>query len=105
MLFAYSIEFSRFMSYAYQLVCVAAYFMKVYECFSFPIALTWDADSTKLLDEGVKNQSIVLFPKGNPIPSEKVLIFLISSTFSVDVVLVDVTCLQAATRISTYTVN
>jgi hypothetical protein len=99
MLFIDSIASSCFMSNAYQLVCVAAFFIKVCESFPFSIALSWEVDSPVLLNDEVEIKRTVIFPKGNAIPNEKVVTFYGFRTFSIDV-----NYLQATTRISTYKV-
>lgn len=79
--------------------------LKVNESFPFSIALSWKATASEG-QNGVadNNQSTIVFPKGNPIPSVKALTFYRSGTFTVDVLYADVSELQAPGKISTYTV-
>lgn len=77
--------------------------LKVNENFPFTISLTWKSDAQ---NGSVDNQqSTVVFPKGNPIPSVKALTFYRSGTFSVDVVYADASEIQGQAKISTYTVR
>lgn len=81
-------------------------FLKVQESFPFPIALTWKGSAQDSQNGGVENQqSSIVFPKGNPIPSMKALTFYRAGTFTVDVQYADVSELQAPPKISTYTVK
>lgn len=50
-------------------------------------------------------QMSVVFPKGNPFPSVKVLTFYRPTTFSIDVMYADSSELQGHGKISTYTVS
>ena len=72
------------------------------EYFPFSIGLSWKGVAP---DEGAveKQQTSIVFPKGNPIPSLKTLIIYKPATFSVDAQYVDATC--SSPLISTYTVN
>jgi heat shock 70kDa protein 4 len=72
---------------------------QVNDGFPFSIALSWNGDS-----QNTPQQTLV-FPKGNAIPSTKVLTFFKSSTFEVDVLYVDPNGLQIPQKISTYTVS
>ena len=76
------------------------FFFKVNENFPFPIALSWAALDAQ---NGVvdNQQSTVVFPKGNPIPSTKALTFYRSRSFTIDVQYADVGELQASVKIST----
>lgn len=79
--------------------------LKVNESFPFPIALSWKGAAADSQNGGAENQqSTVVFPKGNPIPSIKALTFYRSGTFSIDVQYADVSELGAPAKISTYTV-
>ncbi|KAM7471738.1 hypothetical protein LguiA_009921 [Lonicera macranthoides] len=79
---------------------------EVNECFPFPIALSWKGTAPDAHNGPVENQqSTIVFPKGNPIPSVKALTFFRSSTFTVDVQYADVSELQAPAKISTYTIG
>lgn len=80
--------------------------MKVNESFPFSISLSWKGSAPEAQNETVDNQqSTVVFPKGNPIPSVKALTFYRSGTFTVDVQYADVSELQAPAKISSYTVS
>lgn len=79
--------------------------LKVNESFPFPIALSWKGAAPDTQNGASDNQqSTIVFPKGNQIPSVKALTFYRSGTFSVDVQYADVGELQAPAKISTYTV-
>ncbi|KAI3525056.1 hypothetical protein L1887_03727 [Cichorium endivia] len=79
---------------------------QVQESFPFPIALTWQGSSQDSQNGNVENQqSTIVFPKGNPIPSVKALTFYRAGTYSVDVQYADVSELQAPAKISTYTIG
>lgn len=74
------------------------------EIFPFSIALSWKGSGPDTQNGGA-DQTTLVFPKGNPIPSIKALTFYRSGTFSVDVQYADVCDLQAPAKISTYTVR
>ena len=75
------------------------------ESFPFAIALSWKGSAPDAQNGAADNQqSTIVFPKGNPIPSVKALTFYRSGTFTVDVHYADVSELQAPAKISTYTV-
>ncbi|XP_072999298.1 heat shock 70 kDa protein 15-like [Typha latifolia] len=79
---------------------------QVHESFPFPIALSWKGSAPDSQSGATENQqSTVVFPKGNSIPSVKALTFFRSSTFAVDVVYADVGDLQVPEKISTYTIG
>ncbi|XP_072964556.1 heat shock 70 kDa protein 15-like [Typha angustifolia] len=79
---------------------------QVHESFPFPIALSWKGSAPDSQNGATENQqSTVVFPKGNSIPSVKALTFFRSSTFAVDVVYADVGDLQVPEKISTYTIG
>lgn len=79
--------------------------MKVNENFPFSIALSWKGAAPEAQNGTADNQqSTIIFPRGNPIPSVKAMTFYRSGTFSVDVQYIDVSELQAPAKISTYTV-
>lgn len=82
------------------------YDVKVNESFPFSISLAWKGSGPDAQDSGTNNQqSSLVFPKGNPIPSIKALTFYRSGTFSIDAQYSDVSGLQTPARISTYTVS
>ncbi|KAL2234747.1 heat shock 70 kDa protein 14 [Sesamum indicum] len=79
---------------------------QVTESFPFPIALSWKVPASDAQNGSTDNQqSTVVFPKGNPIPSVKALTFYRSGTFTLDVQYADVSELQAPAKISTYTIG
>lgn len=79
---------------------------QVHDIFPFSIALSWKGSATDAQNGAVENQqSTIVFPKGNPLPSIKALTFYRSGTFSVDVQYSDVTELQLPAKISTYTIG
>ncbi|CAN6442203.1 unnamed protein product [Victoria cruziana] len=79
---------------------------QVNESFPFPIALSWKGAAPDTETGNLEQQqSTVVFPKGNPIPSVKALTFYRNSTFEVDVVYADVSEVQSLAKISTYTVG
>ncbi|KAE9467759.1 hypothetical protein C3L33_00276, partial [Rhododendron williamsianum] len=79
---------------------------QVNESFPFPIALSWKGAAPDTENGGADNQqSIIVIPKGNPIPSIKATTFSRSGTFTIDVQYGDVSELQAPAKISTYTIG
>ncbi|CAD5194191.1 unnamed protein product [Musa acuminata subsp. malaccensis] len=79
---------------------------QVHESFPLSIALSWKGstpDSQK--GESESQQSSVVFPKGNPIPSVKALTFYRSITFTVDIIYTDGGDLQVPSKISTYAIG
>ncbi|XP_027167776.1 heat shock 70 kDa protein 15 [Coffea eugenioides] len=79
---------------------------QVNESFPFAIALSWKGSAPDAQNGAADNQqSTIVFPKGNPIPSVKALTFYRSGTFTVDVHYADVSELQAPAKISTYTIG
>ncbi|KAG8379927.1 hypothetical protein BUALT_Bualt07G0140600 [Buddleja alternifolia] len=79
---------------------------QVNESFPFSIALSWKGSAPDTQNGALENQqSTVVFPKGNPIPSVKALTFYRSGTFTIDVQYADVSEVQAPAKISTYTIG
>ncbi|KAL8113861.1 hypothetical protein AgCh_020955 [Apium graveolens] len=79
---------------------------QVNESFPFSIALSWKGAAQDAQSGTAENQqSTIVFPKGNSVPSVKALTFYRSGTFVVDVQYVDVSELQAPAKISTYTIG
>ncbi|KAM0933439.1 putative Heat shock protein 70 family [Dioscorea sansibarensis] len=79
---------------------------QVHENFPFPIALSWKGAAVDAQNGASdQQQTTVVFPKGNLIPSVKALTFFRSSTFSVDVMYTDVADQQIPAKISTYTIG
>ncbi|KAJ0960599.1 hypothetical protein J5N97_001524 [Dioscorea zingiberensis] len=79
---------------------------QVHENFPFPIALSWKGAAPDAQNGAPDHQqSTIIFPKGNQIPSIKALTLYKSSTFSVDVMYADVSDHQIPAKISTYTIG
>lgn len=82
---------------------------QVEDSFPFSIALHWKGPSPTLeADEGsIAMQSNIIFPKGNPIPSNKMLTFYRPGTFRVDVVYAELKDLPSGTssQISSFTIG
>ncbi|KAJ4851009.1 hypothetical protein Tsubulata_033573 [Turnera subulata] len=79
---------------------------QVNESFPFSISLSWKGAAPDSENGAADNQqSTVVFPKGNIIPSIKALTFYRSGTFSVDVQYADASEVQAPPKISTYTIG
>ncbi|XP_020597020.1 heat shock 70 kDa protein 14-like [Phalaenopsis equestris] len=78
---------------------------QVHESFPFTVALSWKGSNNDSQNEALDaQQSVVVFPKGNPIPSVKALTFIRSNTFSVDITYASVNDNFLPPKISTYTV-
>ncbi|GAB4842165.1 hypothetical protein Ancab_012123 [Ancistrocladus abbreviatus] len=79
---------------------------QVNESIPFSIALSWKGSAPETQNGASDTQqSTIVFPKGNPIPSVKALTFYRSGTFVVDVQYADVNEVQAPAKISTYTIG
>ncbi|KAM7254585.1 hypothetical protein ACFE04_003965 [Oxalis oulophora] len=79
---------------------------RVNETFPFSIALSWKGSAPDDHSGATDNQqSTIVFPKGNPIPSIKALTFYRSGTFTVDVQYAEAAELQIPAKISTYTIG
>ncbi|VFQ92904.1 unnamed protein product [Cuscuta campestris] len=78
---------------------------QVNESFPFSISMSWKGPAPDALTGAENQQSTLVFPKGNPIPSAKALTFIRTSTFSVDVQYADVTEVLAPPKISSYTIG
>ncbi|XP_043723280.1 heat shock 70 kDa protein 15-like isoform X2 [Telopea speciosissima] len=79
---------------------------QVNENFPSPIALSWKGSAPdSQIGSANHQQSTIVFPKGNPLPSVKALTFYRSGTFTIDVHYADVSELQAPAKISTYTLG
>ncbi|KAJ0865518.1 putative Heat shock protein 70 family [Helianthus annuus] len=79
---------------------------QVQESFPFSIALTWKGSAQGSENGNAESQqSSVVFPKGNQIPSVKALTFYRAGTFTVDLQYADVSELKASAKISTYTIG
>lgn len=80
--------------------------LKVHESFPLSIALSWKGSTPDSQNgESESQQSSVVFPKGNPIPSVKALTFYRSNTFTVDIICTDGGDLQVPSKITTYAVT
>ncbi|KAL5975145.1 hypothetical protein ACLOJK_031824 [Asimina triloba] len=76
------------------------------DSFPFSIALSWKGSAPDSQNGAAEHQqSTVVFPKGNPLPSVKALTFYRSGTFSIDVHHADAVELHIPTKISTYTIG
>ncbi|KAJ4959431.1 hypothetical protein NE237_026542 [Protea cynaroides] len=79
---------------------------QVNEWYPFSIALSWKGSAPDSQSASTDHQqSTIVFPKGNSIPSVKALTFYRSETFTVDVHYADVSELQAPEKISTYMIG
>ncbi|KAI3855048.1 hypothetical protein MKX03_018442 [Papaver bracteatum] len=79
---------------------------QVHESFPMPIALSWKGSSPDSDPAAADHQqSTLVFPKGNPLPSTKALTFFRQGTFTIDVQYADAAELQVPAKISTYTIG
>ncbi|KAG9131157.1 hypothetical protein Leryth_020144 [Lithospermum erythrorhizon] len=79
---------------------------QVHESFPFSIALSWNCPAPDTENGSTENQqSTIVFPKGNLIPSVKALTFYRSGTFTVDVQYTDASELHIPSKISTYSIG
>ncbi|XP_050232844.1 heat shock 70 kDa protein 15-like isoform X2 [Mercurialis annua] len=79
---------------------------QVHESFPFYIAASWKGAALDSQDGKADNQqSSVVFPKGNAIPSVKALTFYRSGTFTIDLLYADAGELPVPAKISTYTIG
>ncbi|THU45311.1 hypothetical protein C4D60_Mb02t16500 [Musa balbisiana] len=79
---------------------------QVHESFPLSIALSWKGSTPDSQNgESESQQSSVVFPKGNPIPSVKALTFYRSNTFTVDIICTDGGDLQVPSKITTYAIG
>jgi heat shock protein 4 len=87
-------------------VCMA-FFLQVQDSFPFPIALSWKGSAPESDGGEEASPNSIVFVKGNPIPSTKMLTFYRSGTFSIDVLYVDTSELPPLTapKISTFTIG
>ncbi|ONK72850.1 uncharacterized protein A4U43_C04F24020 [Asparagus officinalis] len=53
--------------------------IQVHECFPFLIVLSWKGSAPEAQGGAAENQSTIVFPKGNPIPTIKALTFFRSN--------------------------
>ncbi|KAJ6706343.1 HEAT SHOCK 70 KDA PROTEIN 14 [Salix purpurea] len=98
-------QISPVISLLYVINVITPTIVHVHECFPFSIAVSWKGAALDSQNGAVDQQSTIVFPKGNPIPSIKALTFYRSGTFSIDVQYADVSELQAPAKISTYTIG
>eukprot|EP00262_Sarcandra_glabra_P020686 TRINITY_DN837_c0_g1_i2.p1 TRINITY_DN837_c0_g1~~TRINITY_DN837_c0_g1_i2.p1 ORF type:complete len:856 (+),score=226.44 TRINITY_DN837_c0_g1_i2:70-2637(+) len=79
---------------------------QVNESFPYPIALFWKGSAADSQNGATDHQqSTIVFPKGNPIPSVKAITLYRSGTFIIDVLCSDAIESQASSKISTYTIG
>ncbi|CAL1377957.1 unnamed protein product [Linum trigynum] len=80
---------------------------QVHESFPFSIAMTWKGGAAPETPNGAADnqQSTLVFPRGNALPSIKSLTFYRLATFSVDVQYTDTNGLVAPSKISSYTIG
>eukprot|EP01018_Ginkgo_biloba_P010427 Gb_20168 [translate_table: standard] len=81
---------------------------QVQDSFPFSIALSWKGPASESDEGSIATQSnSILFPRGNPIPSTKVLTFYRAGTFSIDALYADTKDLPLGTssKISTFTIG
>jgi heat shock protein 4 len=80
---------------------------EVQDSFPFPIALSWKGSAPESDGGEEASPNSIVFVKGNPIPSTKMLTFYRSGTFSIDVLYADTSELPPLTapKISTFTIG
>ncbi|CAI0474630.1 unnamed protein product [Linum tenue] len=79
---------------------------QVHESFPFSIAMTWKGAAPETQNGAADSQqSTLVFPRGNALPSIKSLTFYRSETFSVDVQYAETDGLVAPAKISSYTIG
>ncbi|CAL1400260.1 unnamed protein product [Linum trigynum] len=79
---------------------------QVHESFPFSIAMTWKGAAPETQNGATDSQqSTLVFPRGNALPSIKSLTFYRSETFSVDVQYAETDGLVAPAKISSYTIG
>lgn len=83
---------------------------EVQDAFPFSIALSWKGSAPESEEGGAPaaaQSTSIVFPKGNPVPSTKMLTFYRSGTFTIDAMYADVQDLPPGTphKISTFTIG
>lgn len=83
---------------------------EVQDAFPFSIALAWKGSAPETEEGGAPAEvtsSNIVFPKGNSVPSTKMLTFFRSSTFTIDVLYADLNDLPPGThqKINTFTIG
>jgi heat shock protein 4 len=80
---------------------------EVQDSFPFPIGLSWKGAAPETEGEEEVSSNNVVFVKGNPVPSTKLLTFYRSSTFAIDAFYADTADLppNMAARIATFTIG
>ena len=80
---------------------------EVQDSFPFPIGLSWKGAAPETEGEEEVSSNNVVFVKGNPVPSTKLLTFYRSSTFSIDAFYAETADLppNMSTRIATFTIG
>lgn len=79
---------------------------QVQDSFPFPIALSWKGSAPETEGEEEASPNSIVFVRGNPVPSTKMLTFYRSGTFSIDAFYAETNDLPVDTnpKISTFTV-
>jgi heat shock protein 4 len=79
---------------------------QVQDSFPFPIALSWKGSAPESEGGEETSSNSVVFVKGNPIPSTKLLTFFRSGTFTIDALYADTSELPPGTaaKISSFQV-
>lgn len=83
---------------------------EVQDAFPFSIALTWKGSAPEPEEGGAPAEtqsSTIVFPKGNPVPSTKMLTFYRSGAFTIEVLYADLQDLPPGTtqKINTFTIG
>lgn len=80
---------------------------QVQDSFPFPIALSWKGPAPETEGEEEASPNSIVFVRGNPVPSTKMLTFYRSGTFSIDAFYAETNDLPVDTnpKISTFTVR
>jgi heat shock protein 4 len=80
---------------------------EVQDSFPFPIALSWKGSAPETEGEEEASPNSIVFVRGNPVPSTKMLTFYRSGTFSIDAFYAETNDLPVDTnpKISTFTIG
>ncbi|KAG6482379.1 hypothetical protein ZIOFF_059010 [Zingiber officinale] len=78
---------------------------QIHESFPFSIAFSWKGSALDSQNGAENQQTTVVFPKGNLLPSVKSLTFYRHATFGVDAVYADAGDVHGAAKISSYTIG
>ena len=84
--------------------------LQVQDAFPFSVCLAWKGSAPESEEGGTPSETAhtsVVFPKGNPVPSTKMLTFFRAGTFNIDVLYGDMQDLPLGTpqKINTFTVS